>query len=66
MLKFYYKDATNLASFTSCTRMMCAPFSKAIVLAIVVAFKAPAGSVSSNLYNIDLRESPTNRGAFSI
>ena len=53
----------SIASFTSWTRKMFAPFNNAIVLAEVVAFKANCGVISNGLYNIDFLEIPAKIGA---
>ena len=52
-----------MASFTSCTLRIFAPFNNAMVFAEVVAFNAKCGVISKGLYNIDFLEIPTKIGA---
>ena len=44
----------SMASFTSCTLRIFAPFCSAMVLVMLVPFNACSGVFSSNLYIIDL------------
>ena len=53
----------STASFTSCTRKICAPFINAAVLSTEVPLRASAGVLPKSLYIIDLRDIPTNNGS---
>ena len=58
-----YMAMACFAAATSCTRNMFAPRSNAIVFAAIVAGSTSDGPTPNGLYNMDLREIPTNIGA---
>ena len=54
----------SIASLTSCTLIIFAPFSKQIVFNIDVPFKASSGFIFNNLLIIDFLDTPTRIGFF--
>src|SRR5690554_7929454 len=52
----------SIASFTSCTRKISAPFVSAKVFNTVVPFKASFGLIDKRLYIIDFLETPAKIG----